>query len=364
MCFQDVISMVKSEKGNDMATHRGFRFMKHQKSGDGTKQYWKCDKTYGVVDARRVEDVEILAASQIHITSTGGQEQILLGDSGADGEDSERPGTEVTMTQKHNHFGDKSRVDLKRMQGNVQEQAISSKEAPRAILGRAIESVDEDSRPLIRRSYVARNIRSKNLARCAAKKYDFHSKTFTPIEEVSMAFIKLREYLEDSRFAEQMEPILDYFEDSYVGRPNGGKRRKPRFAIVQCNVVKLVLSDRQTSQSRMWKKTKVRSGRRQRMLPKRSKYCSNVDFAAASKTFGFNVLLFSSLSILNYTKPNYNTLIGVEKYNFIFVDEFTCGRFHLWTISPVDEFTVDEFTVDEFTVDEFTVDEFTVDEFT
>uniref|UniRef100_A0A915EI87 OTU domain-containing protein n=1 Tax=Ditylenchus dipsaci TaxID=166011 RepID=A0A915EI87_9BILA len=63
------------------------------------------------------------------------------------------------MTQKHNHFGDKSRVDLKRMQGNVQEQAISSKEAPRAILGRAIESVDEDSRPLIRRSYVARNIR-------------------------------------------------------------------------------------------------------------------------------------------------------------------------------------------------------------
>uniref|UniRef100_A0A915DKX4 FLYWCH-type domain-containing protein n=1 Tax=Ditylenchus dipsaci TaxID=166011 RepID=A0A915DKX4_9BILA len=45
MCFQDVISMVKSEKGNDMATHRGFRFIKHQKSGDGTKQYWKCDKT-------------------------------------------------------------------------------------------------------------------------------------------------------------------------------------------------------------------------------------------------------------------------------------------------------------------------------
>uniref|UniRef100_A0A915CQS7 Uncharacterized protein n=1 Tax=Ditylenchus dipsaci TaxID=166011 RepID=A0A915CQS7_9BILA len=38
-------------------------------------------------------------------------------------------GIEATMTQKHNHFGDKSRVDLKRMQGNVQEQAISSKEA-------------------------------------------------------------------------------------------------------------------------------------------------------------------------------------------------------------------------------------------
>uniref|UniRef100_A0A915D697 Vacuolar proton pump subunit B n=1 Tax=Ditylenchus dipsaci TaxID=166011 RepID=A0A915D697_9BILA len=38
---EDVISMVKSEKGNDMATHRGFRFVKHQKSGDSTKQYWK-----------------------------------------------------------------------------------------------------------------------------------------------------------------------------------------------------------------------------------------------------------------------------------------------------------------------------------
>uniref|UniRef100_A0A915EC02 Uncharacterized protein n=1 Tax=Ditylenchus dipsaci TaxID=166011 RepID=A0A915EC02_9BILA len=36
---------------------------------------------------------------------------------------------------------------------------------------------------------------------------------FTPIEEVSMAFFKLREYLEDSAFAEQMEPILDIFED-------------------------------------------------------------------------------------------------------------------------------------------------------
>uniref|UniRef100_A0A915DLL6 FLYWCH-type domain-containing protein n=1 Tax=Ditylenchus dipsaci TaxID=166011 RepID=A0A915DLL6_9BILA len=104
MCFQDVISMVKSEKGNDMATHRGFRFIKHQKSGDGTKQYWKCDKTMvkattasqprtpicsnpvapslsksavrkqvrrvrikhqiPVVEARRVEDVDIPAASQ------------------------------------------------------------------------------------------------------------------------------------------------------------------------------------------------------------------------------------------------------------------------------------------------------------
>uniref|UniRef100_A0A915E2P1 Uncharacterized protein n=1 Tax=Ditylenchus dipsaci TaxID=166011 RepID=A0A915E2P1_9BILA len=60
-------------------------------------------------------------------------------------------GTEATMTQKTQSFRDKSRVDLKRMQGNVQEQAISSKEAPRAILRRAIESVDEDSRPLIRR---------------------------------------------------------------------------------------------------------------------------------------------------------------------------------------------------------------------
>uniref|UniRef100_A0A915EJQ0 Uncharacterized protein n=1 Tax=Ditylenchus dipsaci TaxID=166011 RepID=A0A915EJQ0_9BILA len=70
------------------------------------------------------------------------------------------------MTQKHNHFGDKSRVDLKRMQRNFQEQAISSKEAPRNIW-----------------------------------------------------------------FAEQMEPILDYFEDSYVGRPNGENEGNQGIAI-------------------------------------------------------------------------------------------------------------------------------------
>uniref|UniRef100_A0A915DGU5 Transposase n=1 Tax=Ditylenchus dipsaci TaxID=166011 RepID=A0A915DGU5_9BILA len=51
------------------------------------------------------------------------------------------------------------------------------------------------------------------------------------------------EYLKDSTFAEQIEPILDYFEDSYVGRPYGGKRRKRRFANVKWNVIKLVLSD-------------------------------------------------------------------------------------------------------------------------
>uniref|UniRef100_A0A915E667 FLYWCH-type domain-containing protein n=1 Tax=Ditylenchus dipsaci TaxID=166011 RepID=A0A915E667_9BILA len=78
MCFQDVISTVKSEKGNDMATHRGFRFMKHQKSGDGTKQYWKCDKTYGGNGAKCKARLHTLVAQKI------------LGDSGADGEDSER----------------------------------------------------------------------------------------------------------------------------------------------------------------------------------------------------------------------------------------------------------------------------------
>uniref|UniRef100_A0A915CQN7 MULE transposase domain-containing protein n=1 Tax=Ditylenchus dipsaci TaxID=166011 RepID=A0A915CQN7_9BILA len=52
---------------------------------------------------------------------------------------------------------------------------------------------------------------------------------FTPIEELSMAFTKLREYMEDSTFAEQMQPILDYFENS--------------FTIVKWNVIKLVMSD-------------------------------------------------------------------------------------------------------------------------
>uniref|UniRef100_A0A915E1V8 FLYWCH-type domain-containing protein n=1 Tax=Ditylenchus dipsaci TaxID=166011 RepID=A0A915E1V8_9BILA len=67
MCFQDVISMVKSEKGNDMATHRGFRFMKHQKSGDGTKQYWRCDKTYGGNGAKCKARLHTLVAQNLFL---------------------------------------------------------------------------------------------------------------------------------------------------------------------------------------------------------------------------------------------------------------------------------------------------------
>jgi len=67
----------------------------------------------------------------------------------------------VNVTTPHNHQGDKSQVDLKRMQGKVQTQAMVSKEAPRAIIGRAIQQVPEETKPLIRRSLLARIVRRR-----------------------------------------------------------------------------------------------------------------------------------------------------------------------------------------------------------
>uniref|UniRef100_A0A915DZU5 Uncharacterized protein n=1 Tax=Ditylenchus dipsaci TaxID=166011 RepID=A0A915DZU5_9BILA len=46
------------------------------------------------------------------------------------------------------------------MQGLVQKRARDSKDPPRTIIGNAIETVNDDTKPLIRRSLTARNIRN------------------------------------------------------------------------------------------------------------------------------------------------------------------------------------------------------------
>uniref|UniRef100_A0A915D2L1 FLYWCH-type domain-containing protein n=1 Tax=Ditylenchus dipsaci TaxID=166011 RepID=A0A915D2L1_9BILA len=46
---------------------------------------------------------------------------------------------------EHNHNGEKARVELKRMQGSLQKQAMESREAPRAIIGKAIQKVAEEA---------------------------------------------------------------------------------------------------------------------------------------------------------------------------------------------------------------------------
>uniref|UniRef100_A0A915EM68 Uncharacterized protein n=1 Tax=Ditylenchus dipsaci TaxID=166011 RepID=A0A915EM68_9BILA len=53
----------------------------------------------------------------------------------------------VKITAPHTHHGDKARVELKRMQGSVQKQAIDSRDPPRAIIGKAIQEVAQDAQP-------------------------------------------------------------------------------------------------------------------------------------------------------------------------------------------------------------------------
>uniref|UniRef100_A0A915EL79 FLYWCH-type domain-containing protein n=1 Tax=Ditylenchus dipsaci TaxID=166011 RepID=A0A915EL79_9BILA len=67
----------------------------------------------------------------------------------------------IQITAEHNHNGEKARVELKRMQGSLQKQAMESREAPRAIIGKAIQKVAEEARPLIRRSLMGRAIRRR-----------------------------------------------------------------------------------------------------------------------------------------------------------------------------------------------------------
>jgi hypothetical protein len=65
----------------------------------------------------------------------------------------------ITLTEAHNHLGDPDNVQLKRIQGVVQKQALSSKAPPRGIIASALQGMPEYSTSLIRRSFVGRNIR-------------------------------------------------------------------------------------------------------------------------------------------------------------------------------------------------------------
>ena len=66
----------------------------------------------------------------------------------------------IEITSKHNHEGDQTRVELKRLQGDVQEEAMKSKEVLRGILAGCLLTVPEDAEGFVDRSNVARNIRN------------------------------------------------------------------------------------------------------------------------------------------------------------------------------------------------------------
>uniref|UniRef100_A0A915CN01 Uncharacterized protein n=1 Tax=Ditylenchus dipsaci TaxID=166011 RepID=A0A915CN01_9BILA len=67
---------------------------------------------------------------------------------------------ELSVTAEHNHLGDSARVELKCLQGVVKSKAVLSEEVPRSIVADCIAGVSEEVKPLVRRSLLARNIRS------------------------------------------------------------------------------------------------------------------------------------------------------------------------------------------------------------
>uniref|UniRef100_A0A915E8T6 Uncharacterized protein n=1 Tax=Ditylenchus dipsaci TaxID=166011 RepID=A0A915E8T6_9BILA len=67
---------------------------------------------------------------------------------------------EAKITTAHNHLGDLTRDHLKKMQGEVQAEAISSKKPPRSIIAAKIRSLPETAKPFVLKSLLGRNIRN------------------------------------------------------------------------------------------------------------------------------------------------------------------------------------------------------------
>uniref|UniRef100_A0A915DU93 Uncharacterized protein n=1 Tax=Ditylenchus dipsaci TaxID=166011 RepID=A0A915DU93_9BILA len=66
---------------------------------------------------------------------------------------------EAKITTAHNHLQDLTRAHLKKMQGEVQAEAISKK-PPRSIIVAKIRSLPETAKPFVRKSLLGRNIRN------------------------------------------------------------------------------------------------------------------------------------------------------------------------------------------------------------
>ena len=67
---------------------------------------------------------------------------------------------------------------------------------------------------------------------------------FVPAQDVDDTMITLRNIFEGSDYNMQLERLIDYFEDNYVGRYQAnGNRRNPRYAKEIWNVHQLVVDD-------------------------------------------------------------------------------------------------------------------------
>uniref|UniRef100_A0A915DX72 Uncharacterized protein n=1 Tax=Ditylenchus dipsaci TaxID=166011 RepID=A0A915DX72_9BILA len=53
---------------------------------------------------------------------------------------------------------------------------------------------------------------------------------FVPVKDVEASFDELSRYAETSKFSVELDDLLEYYENNYIGRPKSdGKRKKPRY---------------------------------------------------------------------------------------------------------------------------------------
>uniref|UniRef100_A0A915EEK5 OTU domain-containing protein n=1 Tax=Ditylenchus dipsaci TaxID=166011 RepID=A0A915EEK5_9BILA len=125
--------LILSEKGKEMLDFPE-GFLHWRKNSRGKRIYWRC----------------------------------IYYEAGKNGERSCKcPGRAVTVdgqpkiTSAHNHLSDKNQSELKRFQCKVQQEAMLTKDKPRAIISTLLTSVKAEARPAIRLSVVGRTIRKR-----------------------------------------------------------------------------------------------------------------------------------------------------------------------------------------------------------
>jgi len=195
------MELLPSEKNKSMGHLDDHLYWRESErtSSKGTRTYWRCiffqagpdGQTSSKCPGKHFGLVLISFAHHKNVIFSG---RAVTFDGGAN------------ETTSHNHHGDKDRVERKRMQGRIQEEAMKSKEAPRSIIAKAIQEVPEEARPLIRRSLFGRNIRN---IRHEAKLEPANPKT---LKELVVSLIVYHPLI-------HLRPLFSYFCTSGL-RPN------------------------------------------------------------------------------------------------------------------------------------------------
>uniref|UniRef100_A0A915DG86 Ubiquitinyl hydrolase 1 n=1 Tax=Ditylenchus dipsaci TaxID=166011 RepID=A0A915DG86_9BILA len=257
--------LILSEKGKEMLDFPE-GFLHWRKNSRGKRIYWRC----------------------------------IYYEAGKNGERSCKcPGRAVTVdgqpkiTSAHNHLSDKNQSELKRFQCKVQQEAMLTKDKPRAIIStlltsvkaeasqRNIANVEPANPKSLRELQISASFATINNENClnttdGMEKNVFSLSVLTDVSiclwpfqngmrcnlrSGAVAIWTVVDYLcspctylrsngicvdesdhsEQSEYAEELCLFLDYFEDTYVGRiKKRTERKKPRYAIEKWSVHQLV----------------------------------------------------------------------------------------------------------------------------